>query len=96
MNQPEPNLSASPQTDASDVTLTDTPEGRELALNKNGQRFVFRCPPGEEADLLRQLAELADDPGHPLAWFDAARMAHRLGRQFARALEPPGPTSPFD
>ena len=53
----------------------------ELVLVKAGQRYVFRCAPGEEFDLLVVLADLVRDPDTDLNWYDAAVLAHVLGRR---------------
>ncbi|MFA9479127.1 hypothetical protein ACERK3_12615 [Phycisphaerales bacterium AB-hyl4] len=66
-------------------SAVDAPS-RELVLVKKGQRFVFRCQPGEEAALLGQLRELVDDPEVNLSWFDVAVLSHQVGERLARRL----------
>lgn len=60
---------------------------RELVLVKNGQRFVFRCAPGGEAALLRQLGDLVRDPNVDLTWFDAAVLSHQVGQELGKRLQ---------
>lgn len=51
----------------------------ELTLDKAGQRLVYRCERGHEAELIKRLADDAADPQTPLTWFDAAVLSHRVG-----------------
>ncbi|GAB4197132.1 MAG: hypothetical protein Kow00105_11250 [Phycisphaeraceae bacterium] len=65
-----------------------TEEGhRELLLLKNGQRFVFRCAPGEESKLLDEIIEMARDTHSDIQWFDAAMLSHQLGSRIADQLQ---------
>ena len=65
---------------------------RELVLVKRGQRFVFRYLPGQESEMLANLAEMARDPKSEIDWFDAAVLSHQMGRalstQLSRMLKP--------
>lgn len=63
------------------------PREHELVLVKNGQRYVFRCQEGREAQLMAQLAEVARDPNVDLDWFDAALLSHQMGRRLQRRLD---------
>lgn len=65
-------------------------EGCQLVLVKQGQRYVFRYTPGEEAALLDSLAAMARDPHNDLTWFDAAVLSHQLGCRLSQNL----PVSP--
>lgn len=58
----------------------------EIALVKNGKRHVFSCLPGEEADLLNQIAAIVSEPGSDLTWFDAAVLSHQLGERMRHRL----------
>lgn len=58
----------------------------ELALVKNGRRYVFSCRPGGEADLLNQVAAMVSDEGNDLTWFDAAVLSHQVGERMQRRL----------
>jgi len=58
----------------------------ELVLVKDGQRYVFKCAPGGEKQLLGQLAAMAQDPHHELTWFDAAVLCHQLGRTMSQTI----------
>lgn len=62
-------------------------EERELVLVKNGQRYVFRCAPGEEPQLLSRLTDLVLDPNIDLDWFDAAVLSHQIGQRLGRKLQ---------
>lgn len=59
----------------------------DLALTKNGKRFVFRCLPGEEADLLNRIAQMVSEPGCELTWFDAAVLSHQLGERMSKRID---------
>jgi len=65
-----------------------TPDGsRELVLVKQGQRYVFRCAPGQEPRLLDQLIEMARDDESGIEWFDAAMLSHQLGVKMVDQLQ---------
>ncbi|MBI1369232.1 MAG: hypothetical protein GC162_11340 [Planctomycetes bacterium] len=59
----------------------------ELVLVKKTQRWVFRYMPGEEAAVLRSLAETARDPASDFDWFDAAVLSHQMGDQMHKQLK---------
>ena len=61
---------------------------RELYLVKGSERFVFRYPPGREADVIDILASMAQDPKSTFDWFDAAVLSYQLGRRLEKELEP--------
>jgi hypothetical protein len=61
---------------------------RELFLVKGSERFVFRYPPGREADVIDTLASMAQDPRSSFDWFDAAVLSYQLGRRLEKELEP--------
>lgn len=58
----------------------------ELALIKNGKRYVFECPPGQEAQTLNQIAEMVTRENSDLNWFDAAVLSHQLGERMSKRL----------
>lgn len=58
----------------------------ELVLVKAGERFVFPCPPGGEAELLTRLRGLVTDPASRLNWFDAAVVSHAMGQRMSDRL----------
>lgn len=58
----------------------------QLILIKKGQRHVFHCPAGQEAQLLAHLQQLVADPHHDLNWFDAAVLSHHLGQRMSDRL----------
>ena len=70
---------------------------RELVLVKHGQRYVFRCAVGREAEMLAQLGALIRDHGPEgladgagsLDWFDAAVISHQIGRRLADPMHRP-------
>lgn len=76
--EPQPQLHTEQQGDG---------EARELVLVKNGQRYVFRCAPGEEPALLTKLGDLVRDPDIDLDWFDAAVLSHQIGQRLGRQLQ---------
>lgn len=61
----------------------DRPSARsiELALVKNGQRFVFRYTPGDEAQAMNAAADLARNHPRNFSFFDALLMCHQMGRR---------------
>ncbi len=62
----------------------------ELVLVKAGERFVFPCPPGGEADLLTHLRSMVTDPHSGLNWFDAAVVSHAMGQRMSDRLAAQG------
>jgi len=68
----------------------DRREPIALSLNKRGHLWRFVCQPGEEASMVRALAELADDETCELDWFDAALVAYELGRRLEADAEHAG------
>jgi len=58
----------------------------ELALVKNGRRYVFNCAPGHEAQTLNQIAEMVTRNDSDLTWFDAAVLSHQLGERMSKRL----------
>ncbi|MEX2671300.1 MAG: hypothetical protein WD294_04225 [Phycisphaeraceae bacterium] len=60
---------------------------RELVLSKDTQQWVFRYAPGDEACLLRALAETARDPACEFDWFDAAVLSHQMGDHMQHQLK---------
>lgn len=76
-----------PPDEAAHVEQQGEGEERELVLVKNGQRYVFRCAPGEEPQLLSRLTDLVMDPNIDLDWFDAAVLSHQIGQRLGRKLQ---------
>ena len=71
---------ASARDTSDDVNSDDKKsDGRQLALAKNGHRYVFDYTLGQEAELLERLVHLAQDPGCALEMFDAAVLSHQVG-----------------
>lgn len=58
-----------------------------LVLVKGAQRYVFRCAPGQEHELLLQLPRQVADPSSNLDWFDAAVLSHALGQRMRQRLK---------
>lgn len=87
--QPEQPDDASPHAHTPRLKVEEQGQGeeRELVLVKNGQRYVFRCAPGEEPTLLRRLGELVQDPKVDLNWFDAAVLSHQVGQRMGTQLQ---------
>lgn len=67
------------------TTASDQP--RELVLVKHGHRYLFRCEPGRENELLDRLVEMVQDPQCELDWFDAAVLSHQLGQRMHAQLQ---------
>ena len=66
-------------------------ETDSLVLTKPSGRFVFRCAPGDEAQLMRRLSDLARDPDQDFDWYDAARVSHRLGQRLQQTVRQSSP-----
>ncbi len=81
----EPNPKPQPGPSLHEQTTEDGV--RELVLVKQGQRYVFRCAPGQEPQLLDQLIEMARDDGSDIEWFDAAMLSHQLGARMVDQLQ---------
>jgi len=72
-------------TSPNDPTTNDP--ARQLTLVKQDQRWVFRYAPGEEKQMMEQLADQARDPASRLDWFDVAVLSHQMGEHMAQKLE---------
>lgn len=59
----------------------------QLVLEKKSQQWVFRYMPGEEAAVLRWLADTARDPKKEFDWFDAAVLSHQMGDKLHSKLK---------
>lgn len=64
----------------------------DLALVKNGKRYVFSCAPGSEAQTLNEIAEMVTRNDSDLTWFDAAVLSHQLGERMSKRLSELGTT----
>lgn len=60
---------------------------RQLALVKNGHRYVFHYSAGQESELLERLSNMARDPGCKLEMFDAAVLSHQVGQRLGQQIE---------
>jgi len=66
-----------------------------ITLIKGAHQWRFHLEPGNERDMLDAVAGCADDPSHPLDWFDAAIVSHQITRQIdANRPSPPPPPPP--
>jgi len=61
-----------------------------VELLKNGERFIFSYTPGDEAQLLSDLADMARKPGSVLTWFDVALVSDQLGKQMKERVKKTG------
>ncbi len=86
MPDPFDPQSASPPTPPGGSPSAGGAAGAPLELVKNGQRYVFDCPPGKEADTMAQLAVLIEADTNDLTWFDAALLCHQLGQRMGDKL----------
>ena len=62
-------------------------EIRQLSLVKGEERFVFRYPPGQEAQVIDAFASLAADQSSDFDWFDAAVLSYQMGRRLETELD---------
>ena len=62
-------------------------EPRQLTLIKKGQYYLFRYFPGDEALLIQNLIDKAQDPRCALDWFDAAVLSHQMGHRMAAEMQ---------
>ena len=53
---------------------------RELSLQKNQERFLFRYQAGQEEDVLDAFVDMANDRGNNFDWFDAAVLSFQLSK----------------
>jgi hypothetical protein len=60
---------------------------QQLSLVKGGHRYVFRYPPGGEAEVIGAFAALASDPQSSFDWFDAAVLSYQMGRRLELELD---------
>lgn len=60
---------------------------RQIVLVKADQRYVFRCAPGDEGQLIAQWQDMARDPNTGLTSFDVAMLSHQLGQSMRHTLE---------
>ena len=60
---------------------------RQLSLVKGEERFVFRYPPGQEADVIDAFAALAGNRDSAFDWFDAAVLSYQMGRRLETELD---------
>jgi len=62
-------------------------EIRQLSLVKGDERFIFRYPPGREAEVIDAFAEMAADGDSAFDWFDAAVLSYQMGRRLEKELD---------
>ncbi|MHC5112737.1 MAG: hypothetical protein ACYTHJ_23020 [Planctomycetota bacterium] len=62
-------------------------EVRQLSLVKGEERFVFRYPPGQEAEVIDAFASMAADTSSAFDWFDAAVLSYQMGRRLETELD---------
>ena len=86
MNEPIRNPQPGPTPGPSLHEQKADDGSRELVLVKQGQRYVFKCAPGQEPQLLDQLIDMARDKDSDIEWFDAAMLSHQLGARMVDQL----------
>jgi len=59
---------------------------RQLVLNKQGRRYVFRYSVGEEASFLKGLEAMARSSDSDITWFDAAVLSHQMGQRLGQDI----------
>lgn len=84
-NQPQP-INPTDTSMAQAAAMIEPVGENELALTKNGKRYVFQCAPGSEAQTLNQIAEMVTRNESDLTWFDAAVLSHQLGERMSKRL----------
>lgn len=91
--EPKPRPSKQP---AATLALRDEREAapQPFTLIKGKHHWVFSCDPGDEAELLRCLSELASRPDVQFDWFDAALVSHQLSRRLKSGLARIDPATP--
>lgn len=62
------------------------PGQRQLVLNKQGLRYVFRYTVGQEASFLKGIQALASSKNSTITWFDAAVLCHQMGQRLSQDL----------
>lgn len=60
---------------------------KELILNKDGEKFIFRYETGKEDELLDVLVEQAKDDSTNFDWFDASVLSFKLTRSLIRQAD---------
>jgi hypothetical protein len=60
---------------------------RQLSLVKGEHKYLFRYRPGNEADVIGALANLASDTQSEFDWFDAAVLSYQMGRRIESELD---------
>lgn len=87
VSQPDTTRKSSARMRVPRLELSDAPAGRCVVIRCDGRAYAYRCAPGQERELLDSVLTDARDEAHPLTFFDAALIAHRLGRQLADDLD---------
>ena len=62
-------------------------ELKTLSLVKGQNYFCFRYEVGQEAKVLDALVDMVHKTERKFDWFDAAILAHQLGRHLAKELK---------
>ena len=65
-----------------------------ITLVKGAERWRFHLETGRERDMIDALAACADDPAHPLDWFDAAIVSHQITRRTDSGPDAPSAGTP--
>jgi hypothetical protein len=60
---------------------------RQLSLVKGDHKYLFRYQPGNEADVIGALANLASDTQSEFDWFDAAVLSYQMGRRIESEID---------
>lgn len=56
---------------------------RTYSLNKDGVKYIFRCCPGCEGEVMDEAMQLAEDPASKLDWMDAASLGWQMTQEIA-------------
>ncbi len=60
---------------------------KELALQKDQERFVFRYEPGGEEGVLDSFIGMANDKASNFDWFDAAVLSFQLSKNLVEEAD---------
>jgi len=53
---------------------------KTLTLVKSGHKYVFRYSPGNESEIVDEIARLAENPKANLDWLDAATLSFQVAQ----------------
>ena len=67
--------------------MNATANAQQFSLVKGADRYLVRCSPGREEEVIAQLMAWADNDEFDFDWFDAAVLARQITHQaFSRVF----------